>query len=78
VVNFEEEGIALHDAVRAAYGSHIHITGLEEKRVSSTLRGLLKMESRNKRENGNVRKRWFPTAKTMEIISKNKLDENEF
>lgn len=78
VPNFEEDGIALHDAVRAAYGKDIHITGLEEKRVSSTLRGLLKMESRNKRKGENVRKRWFPTEKTMEIISKNKIDEDDF
>lgn len=76
--NLEEEGVALHDAIRAAYGQSIHITGLEEKRVSSTLRGLLKMEARNKREGENVRKRWFPTAKTMEIISKNKTEQNDF
>ena len=75
--NIEEEGIALHDAVRAAYGQEIRITGLEEKRVSGTLRGLLKMESRNKREDGAVRKRWFPTDKTMEIISYNKV-HNDF
>jgi len=78
VPNFEEEGIALHDAVRAAYGSNIHITGLEEKRVSSTLKGLLKMESRNKREGENVRKRWFATEKTMEIINLNKINQNDF
>lgn len=78
VKNIEEEGIALHDAVRAAYGGSIHITGLEEKRVSSTLKGLLKMESRNKRKGENVRKRWFPTKKTMEIISKNKINHNDF
>lgn len=78
VGNLQEEGVAMHDAIRAAYGQTIHITGLEEKRVSSTLRGLLKMESRNKREGENVRKRWFPTAKTMEIISKNKIDQNDF
>lgn len=76
--NFEEDGIALHDAVRAAYGQNITITGLEEKRVSSTLKGLLKMDSRNKREGKNVRKRWFPTEKTMEIISNNKIDKDEF
>lgn len=78
VTNFEEEGISLHDAIRAAYGSQIHITGLEEKRVSSTLKGQLKMVSRNKREGENVRKRWFPTVKTMDIISKNKLNKNDF
>lgn len=78
ISELEEAGISLHDAIRAAYGDGIHITGLEEKRVSSTLRGLLKMESRNKREGENVRKRWFPTMKTMEIISKNKIEENDF
>lgn len=78
VKNIEEEGVALHDAIRAAYGQSIHITGLEEKRVSSTLRGLLKMESRNKRDGENVRKRWFPTAKTMDIINKNKENKNDF
>ncbi len=78
IKDIEEVGISLHDAIRAAYGQSIHITGLEEKRVSSTLRGLLKMESRNKREGENVRKRWFPTEKTMEIISKNKIDNNDF
>lgn len=76
--NFEEEGIALHDAIRAAYGNNIHITGLEEKRVASTLRGLLKMESRNKRDGENVRKRWFPTDKTMDIINKNKINQDAF
>lgn len=70
--DFEEEGVALHDAIRAAYGNNIMITGLEEKRVSSTLRGLLKMESRNKREGKNVRKRWYPTEQTMIIINENK------
>lgn len=78
VKDLEEEGVAMHDAIRAAYGSTIHITGLEEKRVSSTLRGLLKMENRNKRDGENVRKRWFPTAKTMEIINKNKIEQNDF
>lgn len=71
VPNIEEEGVALHDAIRSAYGQEIRITGLEEKRISGTLRGLLKMESRNKREGDNVRKRWFPTDKTMEIINNN-------
>ena len=78
IKDIEEVGISLHDAIRAAYGQSIHITGLEEKRVSSTLRGHLKMESRNKREGENVRKRWFPTAKTMEIIMKNKIEEHDF
>jgi predicted P-loop ATPase len=72
VPNIEEDGVMLHDAIRSAYGQNIHITGLEEKRVSGTLRGLLKMESRNKRVGDNVRKRWFPTEKTMEIINNSK------
>lgn len=73
-----EEGITLHDAIRAAYGNDIKITGLEEKRISSALRGLLKMESRIKREGETVRRRWFPTDKTMEIIRKNKIDQHDF
>lgn len=77
IPDFEKEGVSLHDAIRAAYGDSIHITGLEEKRVSGTLRGLLKMESRNKREGENVRKRWFPTENTMEIIKTNTHD-NDF
>lgn len=76
VKDIEEEGIALHDAIRSAYGQSIHITGLEEKRVASTLRGLLKMEARNKRVGENVRKRWFPTEKTMEIIKINRLSDD--
>lgn len=78
VKNFEEEGVALHDAIKAAYGNDSKITGLEEKRVSSTLRGLLKMENKNKRVGGNVRKRWFPTERTMQIINENKQDQNDF
>jgi putative DNA primase/helicase len=71
-----EEGITLHDAIRSAYGENIHITGLEEKRVSGTLRSLLKMESRNKRDGDNVRKRWFPTEKTMEIINNSRIQDD--
>jgi predicted P-loop ATPase len=71
-----EEGITLHDAIRSAYGQNIHITGLEEKRVSGTLRSLLKMESRNKRDGDNVRKRWFPTEKTMEIINNSRIQDD--
>jgi len=73
--NFEEDGVALHDAIHQAYGKDIRITGLEEKRISSTLRGLLKMESRSKREGDTVRRRWFPTEKTLAIIKHNKNDE---
>lgn len=78
IKDVEEKGVALHNAVRAAYGDDIRITGLEEKRVSSTLRGLLKMESRIKRAGENVRRRWFPTKQTMEIIKNNKIDQYDF
>ena len=78
VPDFENEGIALHDAIRAAYGEDIRITGLEEKRVSNALRGLLKMESKNKRGGSDVRKRWFPTEATMQIIKNNKIDQYDF
>ena len=65
--NREEEGIALHAACEAAFGG-IKITKLEEIQVSSILRRSLFLENRNKKLNGAVLKRWFPTPKTMKIL----------
>lgn len=66
----EKEGIALHDACAAAFGGEIRIGKLEELQVASILRRTLYLESKNKKINGAVLKRWFPTEKTRKILQK--------
>lgn len=74
----EENGIRLHDVIRAAYGDSTHITGLEETRISATLRGKLKMKSKPKRKDGALSRRWFPTDETHALLSITNKYKNDF
>lgn len=64
----EDKGVKTHEAIRSVYGSDYRIERLDELRMSTTLRTVLKMESRTKRLNGRVKRRWFPSEETYELI----------
>ena len=74
----EKEGIALHEACRKIYGEEIEIRTREEREVATLIRRSLYLEPRNKKLEGAVLKRWFPTEKTRKIILEiNKRDAGE-
>jgi predicted P-loop ATPase len=63
----KEEGIALHDCINALFGTSVKITRLEELQTASILRRTLFLESKNKKVDGTVLRRWVPTKKTPQI-----------
>ena len=65
-----DDGISLHDAIFAVFGSEIRITRLEEVRMGSILRRALCLDNKNKKVNGAVLKRWFSTDKTESRVKK--------
>lgn len=72
-IHREEQGIALHDVCAAAFGHDTRIGKLEELQAASMLRRTLHLENRNKKVDGAVLRRWFPTEKTRKILQK--IDE---
>ena len=70
----QDEGISLQDATRTALGAEARSNTLDEIKVGSSLRRTLYLDKKNKRVNGAVVKRWFPTEKTWKTIIDIKTD----
>jgi predicted P-loop ATPase len=64
-----EEGVSSHDAIRAVRGQDHRIDRIDELRIASVMRVTFKMKSGTKRSGNKVKRRWFPTPDTYEVIN---------
>ena len=64
-----EDGVSSHDAIRAVRGQDHRIDRIDELRIASVMRVTFKMKSGTKRSGNKVKRRWFPTPDTYEVIN---------
>lgn len=69
-----EEGVSIKDPLRKIYPEPIMLDRNKEWEIGSILRRSLFLESRNKKIDGKVVKRWFPSERTPKIVTQSGYD----